>query len=206
MACWGMALGSEEAYLLLDQIAKRYNHLKSFVSDFTQSFESKALGRGIKEKGTVFIKIPGKMRWEYYSPEKKLAVCNGSDTWLYIEEDNTVIKGRLDPSRGNDAILSLLSGRADLNEIFEGEILSKQEKETRMKLWLKQKSEDFDYLILTIANKDILIGQIDVVDSLGNKMIYTFHNIKENVPVDSRLFYFSIPPDAHIKFDASALE
>jgi outer membrane lipoprotein carrier protein len=202
----GMAFGGEDAASLLDQLAKRYNRLKSLVADFTQSFESRALGRGIEEQGKLYVKVPGMMRWDYLTPEKKLAVCNGSDTWLYLEEDNTVIKGRLDPSKGNIAILSLLSGRADLNEIFRGEVISEQEEETRVKIWLKQRSDDFDYLILSVQTKNSLIAQIEVIDPIGNRMIYSFKNIKENVPVDSQLFYFSVPPNARIKFETSAFE
>ncbi len=203
----GVTFGSEDASSILDKLARRYNHLESLVADFTQSFESQALGKGIEEEGVLYVKIPGMMRWDYLNPEKKLAICNGSDTWLYLEEDNTVIKGRLDPSKGNIAILSLLSGRADLNEIFQGEVLSEQEEEEiRVKMWLKQSSDDFDYLIMTIGRKRSLIAQIEIIDPIGNKMIYSFRNLRENVPVDSQLFYFSVPPNARIKFEASAFE
>ncbi len=201
-----LACAREDASSLLDQLTNRYNRLKSLVADFTQSFDSQALGRGIEEEGKLYVKVPGMMRWDYLSPEKKLAICNGSDTWLYLEEDNTVIKGRLDPSQGNIAILSLLSGRADLNEIFNGEVISKQKGETRAKIWLKQKSDDFAYLILTIENKSNLIAQIELIDLIGNKMIYSFENIKENVPLSYQLFYFSVPPNARIKFETEAIE
>ena len=206
MAWSGISTGSDDAISILDLLTKRYNHLTTLVADFTQSFHSKALGRGIEEHGKLYIQIPGKMRWDYHSPEKKLAICNGSDTWLYIEEDNTVIKGNLDLSNGSTAILSLLSGRADLNKVFQGERFSKDEKETKVQIRLKERNEDFDYLIITVENKNDLIAEIEVIDLIGNKMIYSFHNIQENIRIDPKLFYFSIPPNARIKFESSVLE
>ncbi len=206
MLCAEISLASENASSIMDLLTERYNNLKSLIADFAQSFESKALGRGIEEKGKLYIEIPGKMRWEYLLPEKKLAICNGSDTWLYIEEDNTVIKGNLDTSNNNIAIVSLLSGRADLNEIFNGEVLSKDEKEVKIKIWPKAESEDFDYLIITIETQKNLIAKIEAIDPIGNKMIYSFDRIEENVPINPKFFYFSVPPDARIKFETTFLE
>ena len=42
------------------------------------------------------MKRPGRMRWDYEDPERKIALIEGTETRLYLEEDQQLWEGRLD--------------------------------------------------------------------------------------------------------------
>ena len=75
------------------------------------------LGRQIVEKGTVTIKRPGRMLWEYLEPEKKVFVSDGRQIFFYVPADKQVI--RRDQPGDKGVALSLLSGQADLLSQFD---------------------------------------------------------------------------------------
>src|ERR1700687_2491214 len=67
-----------------------YNHLRSLHAEFTEVYRGSGMDR--TESGTLWLKKPGKMRWEYRSPKEKLFVSNGKDAWFYVPEDRQARK------------------------------------------------------------------------------------------------------------------
>ena len=49
---------------------QHYNGLRSLQADFTEIYKGAGIER--TESGTLWLKKPGKMRWEYRSPKEKL--------------------------------------------------------------------------------------------------------------------------------------
>ena len=47
------------------------------------------------ERGKLLVKKPGKMRWEYTAPEKKLFVSDGRKIYSYIPQDKQVVVGTM---------------------------------------------------------------------------------------------------------------
>jgi outer membrane lipoprotein carrier protein len=78
---WGQTHGADarKAAAVIDA---RYNGMKSLRADFTESYSGGGIRRN--ESGTLWIKKPGKMRWDYLSPQKKVFVTDGSAAWFYI--------------------------------------------------------------------------------------------------------------------------
>ena len=54
-------------------------------------------GKQITERGHVLIKKPGKMRWDYTAPEKKLFVSDGVGSISYVPEDKQVVVSSVPP-------------------------------------------------------------------------------------------------------------
>src|SRR5258706_16082345 len=44
------------------------------------------------EAGIAYFRRPGKMRWEYESPEKNLFLVDGKSAWFYVPADHTVTR------------------------------------------------------------------------------------------------------------------
>lgn len=57
------------------------------------------------------------MRWEYESPEKKLFVVDGKNTWFYVPYDHTVTKVPVNESSDWRTPLALLTGKADVERL-----------------------------------------------------------------------------------------
>src|ERR1700747_272725 len=71
-------------------VDEHYNHLRSLQAEFTEVYRGSGMER--TESGTLWLKKPGKMRWEYRSPKDKLFVSNGKDAWFYVPEDRQARK------------------------------------------------------------------------------------------------------------------
>ncbi len=67
--------------------------IKDFSADFVHTYQGGVLRKQLTEHGHVLIKKPGKMRWEYMPPEKKLFVSDGIKVYSYVPEDKQVIVG-----------------------------------------------------------------------------------------------------------------
>src|SRR5215475_2597944 len=44
------------------------------------------------EAGRAYFARPGKMRWEYESPERNLFLVDGKNAWFYVPGDRTVTR------------------------------------------------------------------------------------------------------------------
>ena len=88
-------------------VDEHYNHLHSLQAQFTELYRGSGIER--TEAGTLWLKKPGKMRWEYRSPREKLFVSDGKDAWFYVPADHQARKTaarKLDDIRSPLAFLS----------------------------------------------------------------------------------------------------
>jgi outer membrane lipoprotein carrier protein len=84
----------------------------TFLERYTES------NRTIRvEAGTAYFRRPGKMRWEYESPEKNLFLVDGKMAWFYVPGDHTVTRVPAKESGDWRTPLSLLAGEAKLSRI-----------------------------------------------------------------------------------------
>ncbi|MGH9756774.1 MAG: LolA family protein, partial [Candidatus Acidiferrales bacterium] len=60
----------------------RYRHAATLKAAFYQRY-SDGHGGGVAESGTVYFSRPGRMRWEYESPQQKLFLVDGANVWFY---------------------------------------------------------------------------------------------------------------------------
>ena len=95
-----------------------YNHLRTLQAEFTELYRGSGMER--TETGTLWLKKPGKMRWEYRSPKEKLFVSDGKDAWFYVPDDRQARKEsakKLDDVRSP---LAFLLGKSQLEKELQG--------------------------------------------------------------------------------------
>jgi outer membrane lipoprotein carrier protein len=91
----------------------RYQHARTLKAIFFQSY-SDGKGAVSAESGTVYFSRPGRMRWEYESPETKLFLVDGVNVWFYIPADRTASRAKLNESSDWRTPLAVLAGKANL--------------------------------------------------------------------------------------------
>ncbi len=99
-----------------DGVDKHYNGLASLEAGFSESYRGGGLARS--ESGTMWLKKPGKMRWEYDNPVKKLFVTDGKTAWFYVPGERQARRAavkRLDDLRSP---LRYLLGHTKLEKEF----------------------------------------------------------------------------------------
>src|SRR5208283_2112971 len=95
-----------------------YNHLRSLEADFTEVYRGSGMDR--TETGTLWLKKPGKMRWEYRSPREKLFVSDGRDAWFYVPADRQARKTAAKKLEDVRSPLAFLLGKTKLEKELQG--------------------------------------------------------------------------------------
>src|SRR6266700_2218305 len=96
VACLGLISSSLASSAALDvltlaqRVDRHYNALHSLQAEFTETFRGNGMER--TESGTLWIKRPGRMRWEYRQPRAKLFVTDGKTAWFYSPGDRQARK------------------------------------------------------------------------------------------------------------------
>jgi outer membrane lipoprotein carrier protein len=95
-----------------------YNHLRSLEAQFTELYRGAGMER--TESGTLWLKKPGKMRWEYRSPKEKLFVSDGKDAWFYVPDDRQARKMAARKLEDIRSPLAFLLGKTKLEKELRG--------------------------------------------------------------------------------------
>jgi len=172
---------------------------------FEQSLLSGALGAGMQESGVFFLERPGRMRWDYLAPEKKVALVRDERTWFYIEEDEQLLRGRTD---GTELLLRLLTGETPLAQLFDvapAEAGADDADEDRHgdashRLTLIPRGpemESFQQVVLRMAAGDGSIDEAEVIDVAGNRVVYRFRDLRRNAGLRPDVFSFE-PPEGTV--------
>ena len=99
-------------------VDNHYNHLRSLEAEFTEVYRGSGMDR--TESGTLWLKKPGKMRWEYRSPKEKLFVSNGKDAWFYVPDDRQARKESAKKLEDVRSPLAFLLGKTKLEKELQG--------------------------------------------------------------------------------------
>jgi outer membrane lipoprotein carrier protein len=109
---------SEDVHKLAQAVDAHYNHLRSLESDFTEIYRGDGPER--VESGTLWLKKPRKMRWEYRSPKEKLFVSDGEAVWFYLPDERQLRKTSLRKLDDLRSPLAFLLGKTKLENELRG--------------------------------------------------------------------------------------
>jgi len=174
--------------------------IQGLVAAFTQTVESPGLPSPQIESGTLYLLRPGRMRWEYSRPPGKLAIADGSRTWLYLPEDRQVLVAPLADEAGDRGMSILLRGRVELIKDFAISWGPPGEKGAGRALQLipRVPREEYRSLLLT-PRPDHLIQALAVVDALGGRVTYRFDDLRLVATLDAALFRFTPAPGVEVQ-------
>src|SRR5271163_351997 len=103
---------------VIRKLEARYHHAQTLKAAFYERYsDSSSAGEGSAESGTVYFSQPGRMRWEYESPEKKFFIVDGTNVWFYVPADRTVSRAKVKDSSDWRTPLALLTGKSDLSRL-----------------------------------------------------------------------------------------
>ena len=69
------------------------------------------------ETGKVYFSRPGRMRWDYDSPQVKMFLVDGKNVWYYVPAGHTASRTSIKESSDWRTPLALLAGKANLERI-----------------------------------------------------------------------------------------
>jgi outer membrane lipoprotein carrier protein len=185
------------------QVDERYNHLQTLTADFTEIYQGSGMER--TESGTLWLKKPGKMRWEYRSPEEKLFLSDGHDGWLYLPTEKQVRKSSMKKLDDIRSPLAFLLGKTKLEKELAGlsfapDLQTWHPDDVILRGIPRGMEETLRQVVLEIT-PDHAIARILLYGTDDSITEYRFSNQKENVAVPDAKFRFSPPPGAEVIVD-----
>lgn len=189
-----------DVHSLADAVDHHYNHLRSLQCEFTETYTG--LGMDRSESGTLWLKKPGKMRWQYRSPSEKLFVSDGKDAWFYVPGEQQVRKTEVKQLDDLRSPLAFLLGKTKLEKELHGVSLAPDVSplnpgDVVLRGVPRSMADRINQVLLEIT-PDNAISRI-VIDSVdGSTTEYRLSGQKEDVPVADSLFQFRIPPGVEV--------
>ncbi len=176
-------------------LTKTYEKMENLQADFTQTtqfadFETKATS-----KGKVFFK-KGKMRWDYFSPNRQQIFVDGGQLLHYVPEHNQVIKSHI--GRRTGLPINLFADLGKMQDLFT----ISQNKKHELTLIPKEKKSQLTQMVLTLmpapTPPDLLIQKVVLHEENNNRSTFVFHDFHINKKFQNDPFAFQLPEDAEV--------
>jgi len=193
-------------------LESRYAHARTLKAVF---FERYSDGKGAvqAESGTVYFSRPGRMRWEYESPEQKLFIVDGTNVWFYVPADRTVSRAKLKESSDWRTPIALLVGKADLSrlcrtiEMAGPASLPSRPGDTVLRCLPRNSDESAGASgslreVLLETDSEARLVRVTLHEVGGVETEFRFGNWEENIPIPEARFHFQPPPGVTIVDEA----
>ena len=194
---------------LVERLQAHYDALDGFEAEFTQRYERKILRKAVEESGVVTVKKPGRMRWEYQTPEEKLFVTDGSRSYFYLPLENQVMvshhpQGAMGMEEGSP--FELLAGRSRMTDSFA--FFASDEEPTRggemLHLIPTRRHEEFEDVEIEVEPETGELLRVVLIDAQRNRPEFIFENVKTRLELPESLFQFTIPSGVDVVVHSDA--
>jgi outer membrane lipoprotein carrier protein len=195
IGCLAAAAATDAGLLgkILDGVEKRYAG-PGFSAKFFQESMLKAMQISDTAEGSLTVKRPGKMRWQYTIPDAQTIISDGHTMWIYRPEDKQVMVGRAPEYFAEGRGAGFLSDIRQIRKGFRIEIQKAQnDAYYRLRLVPKKKSAELSDVILSIEKSTFQIDQVVTHNEYGDETQITLSDYHFNQNPDEALFTFEIP-------------
>lgn len=185
----------EEAVASLEAVQRRVTDLKA---TFQQTSRNRSLNQTTDARGTLYLRKPGRLRWEYRTPTPQEIVSDGTRLWIYTPELKQVNVTSAPAALAGPAG-SFLEGLGQVREHFHVRFLNPAQPtdpDGRIVLDLtpKQPQPLLARLIVAVDPRSWLVRRAIVHDELGNTVTVRFDEPVVNSGLADALFVFTPPP------------
>jgi len=178
-----------------------YDRIQDLKADFKQQIKNPTTGRTKESLGTVRLKKPGKMRWDYAKPEKKHFISDGQTLWVYEPEDSQAFKQDLKGSNLSAAV-TFLAGQGKLAAEFDFEATDAAKlggaADYAVKLVPKRPSAQFKSIVLVLDPATFQVKQSVVATPDGGQSQVWFTGLEVNKKIPDTVFKFTPPPGTRV--------
>jgi outer membrane lipoprotein carrier protein len=217
---------SPEVKSVAAKLEARYHGNRTLVATFLERYSEN--GQVIRaEAGVAYFRRPGKMRWEYESPEKNVFLVDGKTAWFYVPADHTVTRAPAKQSTDWRTPLALLAGEMKLSRVCARiELASAEKPATPGDIVLycpvrgeeskpanasssspdNQQSAPNDSVFLEVVPATGDLARVLVREKAGVEVEFKFTAWRFDPPVADSLFRFDVPPGVAIVNAESAAE
>lgn len=196
----------KEVREVMKRLQARYEKTKDLQADFTQKTTIEGFERPMTSSGKVYIKKPGRLRWNYLEPSTEDIYVDREDVKVYVPEHKQVLVGKLTHMAASRAPLELLQGAAKLDASFDAEPTSGKGRGVggiRL-VTLIPKTREGDLhgtvqkIVVEVFPKTYFIRSLSLHEMSGNVSNFEFSSLQSNIGLDDDLFVPKFPPDVEV--------
>ncbi|MBW1724456.1 MAG: outer membrane lipoprotein carrier protein LolA [Deltaproteobacteria bacterium] len=183
---------------IIEKIEKRYS-VPGFSAQFFQTSTIKAMEITDSASGKAFFKRPGKMRWEYETPDRQIIMTDNETLWIFRPEDNQVMIGKAPSFFEGGKGFSFLSDMKLIKNKFSIALEKKTGNDYyKLKLLPREKAFDVSVIYLSVSTKTFDVVKIVTVNSYGDETLIVFRDIQFRKKIDDSMFSFKLPEGVEV--------
>jgi outer membrane lipoprotein carrier protein len=189
-----------DVHAIADRVDQRYNHLQTLEAQFSETYSGAGMTR--TERGTLALKKPGRMRWDYEQPRPKMFLTDGTTAWFYVPGEHQVRRAPVKQLDDLRSPLRYLLGKTKLEKEFVGLTIAADAKPENpgdiVLRGIPKGMQDRVAQTLVEVTPDGLIMRISVEELDGSVTEFRFLQQKENVQIPDQHFRFAPPPGVEV--------
>jgi outer membrane lipoprotein carrier protein len=170
-----------------------YERTRDLEARFTQTYTYAGFGRRQVSSGTLRVKKPGRMRWDYEQPEAKTIAVVAKRLVQYEPEERQAYVDEAFDASAMSAAVTFLLGQGDLAKEFDLSI------DGAGALLLRPKVADprVESIALVVGPEGEVTGT-RVVDGAGNVNELRFDKVRRNAGIPDAAFDVKLPKDVRL--------
>lgn len=191
---------------VVKKIQARYEQTKDLQAEFRQVTKIEGFATPLTSSGTLMIKKPGRLRWDYREPDVQEIYVNGNELMMYVPQHKQVLVGKLTQMAASQAPLQLLQGAARLDQHFEAQATPGGERgEGGIPLVTlipkdpgPESVRTVTRIVVEAQSKTYFIKTVSIHEVSGNIATFEFMNLQPNTGLKGVLFDFAVPAGVEV--------
>ncbi|HJY87347.1 MAG TPA: outer membrane lipoprotein carrier protein LolA [Candidatus Acidoferrales bacterium] len=203
---------AQDVRAVVRTLESHYHSASTLEATFLERYSEG--GRVVRvESGIVYFRRPGRMRWQYDSPEEKLFLADGKNVWFYVPADRTVTRARMSESTDWRTPLAVLTGRARLARLCSRIEFTDEFRPAAGRVVLRcqprgeaaptkgrgaalreaEEPRGFHEVFLEVDPQSGELARVVIRQSAGVELDFRFGNWQENLALPETMFRFQPP-------------
>ena len=187
---------------LVKKVEARYQKTTDLTAEFAQTTSVRGFASAIKSAGRVYLKRPGKLRWDYLEPTLEQIFVENDKVQFYIPEHKQVLNGQLSRMANSQAPLQLLQGIGRLDEHYLVALTPDGARGNGglplLSLTLPDGGPDQPRIVVEVDAATHFLRRVELHDVNGNVSTFTFSALKANTGLKDDLFVFTVPKGVEV--------
>lgn len=185
------------------KLQNTYERATSLTAEFKQTTAMKLSSRVRQGSGTMVFRKPGRMRWDYKTPDYQVLISDGETISMYFEKSRQMILSNAKDYLQSDVTYSFFAGTGDILRDFdvsEPDLANNMENSYLLKLTPKSSHPQVSSINAWISHDTFLIKHLQIIDHFDTVTDLLFYSIEIDSnhygsrEINEDLFIF-IPPD-----------
>jgi outer membrane lipoprotein carrier protein len=206
--CSIRVMSQTDVRALASRVDQHYDHMHTLEAQFTETYTGAGMHR--TESGTLRLKKPGRMRWDYDQPRPKLFLTDGSIAWFYVPGELQARRSPVKQLEDMRSPLRYLLGKTKLEKELDGLSLAPDVKpldpgDVVLRGVPKGMRERIGQTLFEVT-PDGIISRIVVEELDGSVTEFRFLQQRENVEIPDQQFHFAPPAGVEVVAGTESME